>query len=244
MMTRRNGLVALALVFLVAGGAAAMGVSGNGTVVEETRDVPGFERIDLTGVGTLVLRVGSRESLRVRTDENLMRHIETEVVGNRLRLRPEPGVTIRNVTELTYTVTVTSLRAVTLSGAAEVRNEGRSIGADSFELRISGNGEADLSLEAGDLGLSISGAGEVRLRGSAERGDIEISGSGTVEARQLSLRRADVRVSGAGDVELSVTERLDVRVTGAGTVRYYGSPRVDSSVSGAGNVVSAGEDKE
>ena len=243
-MTRRNSLVALAMVFLVAGGAAAMGVSGNGTVVEETRAVSGFERVDLSGVGTLVLRIGSTESVRVRTDENLMRHIETEVVGNRLRLRPEPGVTIRNVTELTYTVTVRSLRAVTLSGAAEVRNEGRSIGADSFDLQISGDGEADLSLDVRELDLSISGAGDVRLRGTAEGGTIEISGSGGVEARELSLQRAEVRVSGAGDVELSVTERLDVRVTGAGTVRYYGSPRVDSSVSGAGNVVSAGEGEE
>ena len=61
-------------------------VRGSGDIVKESRDVDGFDRIVVTGAGTVIITQGGSESLTIETDDNLMEYIETEVSGNTLEI--------------------------------------------------------------------------------------------------------------------------------------------------------------
>jgi hypothetical protein len=65
-------------------------IEGSGNVESESRDVSGFDEVDLRGVGNLSIRQTGSESLSVEAEDNVLPKITTEVVNGRLILSPSP----------------------------------------------------------------------------------------------------------------------------------------------------------
>ena len=69
--------------------------NGSGNVTSESRDVSGFDEVELRGVGNLSIRQTGSESLSVEAEEDVLPKIRTEVVNNRLIIGPEPNASIQ-----------------------------------------------------------------------------------------------------------------------------------------------------
>ncbi|OGO16907.1 MAG: hypothetical protein A2Z14_01960 [Chloroflexi bacterium RBG_16_48_8] len=54
-------------------------IQGSRNIITEARDVGGFNRIELEGMGKVILTQGEEESLTIEADDNLMEYITTEV---------------------------------------------------------------------------------------------------------------------------------------------------------------------
>jgi hypothetical protein len=195
-------------------------VRGSGEVVTENRPVSNFERIDMSGLGELIIIQDGTESLSIEGDDNLMEHLEIGVEGRTLKLGFKPGLNVVSVTRLVYTVHVAELNA----------------------LSISGSGEADIvELASERLKLDVSGSGNIQVDYlAADEVDVEISGSGHV-GDDMCSETVDVEVSGSGEATVCATDFLDATVSGSGSIRYYGSPSVTSSTSGTGTVTGLGD---
>jgi hypothetical protein len=191
--------------------------SGKGTtnVAEESRDVEGFDEVELRGIGNLSIEQTGSESLTVEAEEDVLPKLTTEVVNDRLIIGPKPGTTIRTTAPINYTLTVEALDALEVSGSGDVEAEG-------------------ISTER--LAVTIGGAGNVKAGGEADKQEIDISGSGAYRAENLNSREAKISVSGAGSAIVNVSEELDADVSGVGSVEYIGDPTVEQDVSGAGRV--------
>ena len=186
----------------------------NGTAKTETREVNAFERVAVAGGYQLTIEVGKPTRLEIRTDEDMLPLVVTEVVGDQLKIRSQKGP--RSSGSVEVAVATPRLTELRISGAVT----GRVSGVDSgrFKLDISGAGSLDVQGKTGDLSLTISGAGRVRARG-------------------LEAKRATVRSSGAGSVQVFASEALDINLSGVGSVRYFGKPDdIKRSVSGLGSV--------
>jgi hypothetical protein len=191
-------------------------VVGFGRAVTETRTVAaGFDRVVLSGVGTVDVRVGEAESLAVRADENVLPHLLTRVRGRDLELAVEPGVRLEPVGGVAYTVTVPRLSGLRVDGAGQLRATG--LRGDALEVRV-------------------AGAGSVVLDGEVDTQDVLIAGVGRYDAGALRSRAAVVTVQGAGWASVDAREELRTRIDGAGTVQYRGEPRVQREVHGVGVV--------
>jgi predicted small secreted protein len=245
-MMKRSVLV-VSLILVVALGATACyfpglnSVRGNGRVVEENRDVHGFEGISLGGIGDLHIEVGSSEGLRIVAEENLMRHIESDVRGDILHIKTRTGVNLRPTESIDYYLTVTNLQSITLSGLGRI--DAPALEATAFEVDISGAGDIQIAeLNADRLDVAISGLGGLDIDGGyAERQHITISGSGNCTTRELESQEANVRISGLGSATVWASDRLDAAISGSGSVRYVGNPQISQSISGLGSVRPASE---
>jgi len=58
-----------------------------GSEVEESRDVSGFSKVDLSGCGNIFLTQGDEESLKIEAKEKLMEYIITEVSNDTLYIK-------------------------------------------------------------------------------------------------------------------------------------------------------------
>lgn len=67
---------------LVAAGAGCAVVRGSGNVVTEQRQVSGFNCIDLSGSGKLIIAQGSSEGLTIEAEDNIIGRIETSVISS------------------------------------------------------------------------------------------------------------------------------------------------------------------
>jgi hypothetical protein len=201
------------LLSLVVGACSIVGERGSGTMATETRDVNGFDEIDLSGSGTVLVAVTGAESLTVEAEDNILSLLTTEVRNGTLVLGTKQNISPTR--EIVYTITVVSLEAVTVSGSGSVT--ATNIDADAFNVHI-------------------SGSGTVMPEGVSESLDLSISGSGVFEGEALLSATGTVSVSGSGDAVVNVTDDLDVKVSGSGNVEYFGDPGVSVSISGSGNV--------
>ena len=215
-------------------------VRGSGNVITESRTVAGFNAIELSGIGTLIIEQSDRESLEITAEDNLMRHIQSEVSGSRLQLGGEDFVNLRPTRDIIYRLKVKNLRQIESSGLGKV--EMKNLETDDLAVEISGNGRVSLEkLQATTLTLEISGLGDVSINGKVKSQQIEISGAGNYKAPNLASETAIVDISGTGTAILWVTKQLDLDLSGAGTIHFYGSPMINSDISGSGVVKNLGD---
>lgn len=216
-------------------------VRGSGNVITETRDVAGFDRITMSGIGTLYIEQGDEESLVIEAEDNILSYLESNVRASTLELGVQtPGLNLRPTERIEYHLTVINLREVEASGTADIIID--SMVSEDFEIEISGIGDVTVnSLTADSVRTDVSGAGDVYLAGTVVDQEIHLSGIGDYEAGDLQSETAELEMSGSGSAEVWVTESLDVRISGIGNVRYYGSPLVQQQISGLGKLTQLGE---
>jgi hypothetical protein len=189
--------------------------NGAASVASESRDVSGFDEVELRGVGNLSIEQTGGESLTVEAEEDILPKLMTEVVNGRLIIGPEPGTTVRADEQINYELTVENLNALEVSGAASVEADG---------------------IDTDRLAVTVGGAGTITTGGDADEQEVSVSGSGVYRAEDLESREAKISVAGAGSAVVNASEGLEADVSGAGSVEYVGDPTVERDVSGAGRI--------
>jgi hypothetical protein len=212
-------------------------IRGSGNVKTESRDVHGFDRVDLSGVGTLTITQGSTEALSIQAEDNLLPVLRSDVEGGTLVLGSREAIDATK--PIRYDLTLKSLTSLLVSGAGQA--EAPSLRSDQLELRVSGVGQVHVAqLTASSLTVDISGSGQVEAAGQAPKQTVTISGTGAYEGAGMSSQQATVNVSGSGHSAVKVSDHLSATISGTGQVTYSGSPTVDQHVSGVGRVVHSG----
>lgn len=239
----RRLLIVPSLALLLAGCEIQMGpvevVQGSGKVKTESREIHGFDRVRVTGIGTLTITQGATEALTVEAEDNLLPRLRSEVQNGTLLLSTSHGTSMQPTKPIRYDLTMKQLRAIDLTGAPNASADG--LTADQLALDLSGAGRMNLAhVTTGSLTVHMSGAGQVTVSGQTPQQTVSLSGAGRYQASDLASERATVDVSGAGSCAVKVSDHLAVTLSGAGEVTYTGSPAVDENVTGVGRVTRSG----
>lgn len=189
-------------------------ITGSGNIVEERREVSGFNQIEITGSGDLIVEQSGEESLLVIADDNLLPVLTSEVAGRRLILGTRSNTSIMNG-KIEYHVTVKSLEGLEITGSS-----------DTMIHKLDGD----------QLDIQISGSGSVTGDGSVNKLNIEISGSGDYDGAAITSQDATVSLSGSGSVLVNASQTLSADISGSGDVVYIGNPNVQQSISGSGSI--------
>jgi hypothetical protein len=220
-MMRMINACVFAVPVLVAGllGSSACmagGTTGSGRVRSESRNVAGFDSIELRGEGRLTIRQTGVESLTIATDNNVLPLVHSDVGGGVLSLGPESTGMVR-VTQLSYTLTVKTLKGISVHGDASVSVAG---------------------IHTPSLAVTMDGDSSLQVAGQAQSQDVTINGSGRYDASGLVNRTANVSINGAGNAVVNVSDRLGTSVNPAAGVQYIGHPTVTNT--GLGRVARRG----
>ena len=212
---------------------------GNGSIVTEDRSIDEFSKLKVSGSFRVVLTSDRTKELSIKTDENLMDYIITEVKDGSLVIKMKNNYYLKpsNHKAIAVEVPLYSLREIALSGSGSIRSE-ELIKTDQLEMKMSGSGKIIVGVAADDVEAILSGSGRIELNGSSANFEAVLSGSGSIKAKELETEEGEFTVSGSGRIEANVSDELEARVSGSGSVRYGGtsSTRVQSKVSGSGSV--------
>ncbi|MFL6588754.1 MAG: head GIN domain-containing protein [Chthoniobacterales bacterium] len=194
------------------GGCHWSGIRGNGHIVTDNRPVQDFTGVEAEGSFEIEWVRGA-SSCTIRTDENLLRHIQSSVDGSKLRLEwdgrlnPTHGVKVK--------ISSGNLNGARLTGA--VRLTARSLAGQGFYL-------------------DGTGATRVTADGTVNELMATMTGASRLDAESLQVKTAELAISGAGKAEVSASQILKVAISGAGKVTYHGDPTIEQRISGAGSV--------
>ncbi len=232
-------LAASALILMACSFGSLGMVRGSGDVMTETRDVSGFDRVEVHDGGSLHLVQGDTEALKIEAEDNIMPYLTSRVVNNTLILEFDDSARKGFMTTrpINYYLTMKEIRGLAISGGGDI--EASEITTSDLDTNISGGGNLDIDTLAADrLEAHISGGGDIRIKdGVVEEQDVHVSGGGKYDASDVQSQTVTASVSGGGDLIVRVKESLDVNVSGGGSVYYYGNPSVNSSISGGGDVI-------
>ena len=207
--------VALLYTFDVFGGSSNSTTDGSGVPATQVRDVAAFQSVDLAGSNNVVIRVGEKQSVVVRADDNLLDRVTTEVRSGQLVIANTPGG-LTTKSPMSVEVSVPTLNVLMLTGSGNIVVDG---------------------IEADSLKVTLPGSGTLTGSGSATRLDVTVSGSGTVQFTQLVANDVRAVVGGSGSIFITATNSLDASVSGSGAILYTGNPQdVTKSITGTGAI--------
>lgn len=206
----------LAVLAVFVSGCSEEGINGKGPVVEENRMVDDFSSLYLQIPAKLYVYNGTEQSVRIRTNQNLLSRIETTVVNGELRIETIPDVWIRNVNVLEVYITSDQVSGFTINGSGLIKIED--------------------CLDVDNASFEVNGSGDIYACGVTEILSVRINGSGKFSGFDLQSSVAEVQITGSGDIQTTVSQALEATISGSGNVEYKGSPQITTQITGSGNV--------
>jgi hypothetical protein len=213
-------------------------VVGSGTIVQETRSVTGATGVNMGSVADLTIEQGAPEELILKTDDNLLALILTDVQGGILVISNAPGFDLQPSQTMEANLTLSSIDSITLSGVGGITVP--DLTTTQLELTLSGVGGIDIfNLDAQTSDVLIRGIGDISVDGQVDDQLITLTlGSiGDYDAGNLISASVDVEIAGGGSATVRVSTTLKANITGSGSVFYHGSPVVTRTGNGSGSVV-------
>ena len=213
------------------------GISGNGNVEEESRDVSGFSGVHAsTGIDVFISE-GDGFDVKVEADENLLEVILTELNGNMLVIKTD-RVNIRSAKSKKVYVTMPKLKELKISSAGDCKGM-TPFNCDDLKISISSAGDLKLDVEADRIDIDISSSGDATLTGRTGVLDASLSSAGDLQAFELIAGTVSVDVSSAGDARVFASEEISMNASSAGNIYYKGGAEiVHSRSSSAGDIIS------
>lgn len=202
-------------------------------LIDNSRQVSPFEKLELEGAFEIMLIQGDEESVFIDAPSDVNKEILTKVEGGTLHIYTEKG--FKSKAKIAITVYFKNLREIDCSGAIDLTG----MGPMKFEtLLVDASGACKIKMEltASKLNVDISGAGNTTLSGKVNTVSLDISGAGKYMASNLVADSYDIDVSGTGNAEINAAKQLGVEVSGTGNVRYSGDPKITKDISGTGQV--------
>lgn len=233
----------------------------------ETRNVGAFTKISFGFPGKLYLKQGSPQKIELEGDSDVLKEVETEVSGGRLRIGKEDKWFDWNSgsDKITVYITVPEIEGISVSGSGDVIGQSK-FRTDDLDLNVSGSGSLFIDVEArGDVDADVSGSGSVELKGQFRGFESDVSGSGRVQLSARIENTADFGISGSGRIMAAgsadavrarisgsgkvlaadfETNRCDVRISGSGDVEINVKDELEANISGSGSVSYRGTPKK
>ncbi len=211
-------------------------VAGSGVVVTESREVGSFDGVTISGEGTVVIVQADSPSVTVRSDDNLLPLITTEVSGSTLYLGKAPNAPDLDPTDgVRVQIAAPYVSSIGITGAGSISVS--DLKADRLVIRLSGAGSIEVSgLDANELSVDGSGAGSITVAGTTNSQVVMVTGAVAYEAAELESAVADIDTNSLATTVVRVRQQLDITLRGLGGVEYYGSPTVTSEITGSGQI--------
>jgi hypothetical protein len=209
-------VVALWLPVLVgdASRAAEPVIEGSGVAKTETRPIGSFRQVSVAGPFEVsVVRDGS-ETLTIRADDNLLKHVYAEIEGPALRIYTRRRLAPR--TPLAVAISAKDLDGFAATG--------------STNAALSAIASDDFAIEAG-------GAVNITAAGRCGAAAIALSGTATLDAANLICDSVEITINGVGEARVHASSAVAARINGVGKVVCYGNPRqVRREIMGIGSL--------
>ncbi|MBC7872698.1 MAG: DUF2807 domain-containing protein [Ferruginibacter sp.] len=193
-------------------------ISGNGSIVTESRNVNNFTGVSASGSTKVYINRGATFKVEVKGYSNLLPYYETRLVNNTLQLGYQQNVNIKNDNTEVF-ITLPVLHAISLFGSGDISTSGSFDGNTDFTASIAGSGNIHFS------------------NGTTENFTSSIAGSGNIYTLNMVAAKAEAIISGSGNTEITASNELKVKISGSGNVYYKGTPVINTIISGSGAVI-------
>lgn len=224
-------VVSFTIIICAFQGYSCVGGKEYGPIEKETRNVSGFDAINVSSGIDVYLTMGSGENVEVEAEEDLLEHLVTEVRGGTLKIYFEKSF-IWNKSAKVY-VEAKNINGISASGGSDVIGK-NILESRDLELKASGGSDIKLEVKTRSLDVDVSGGADIILSGLTDQLQANSSGGSDLRALELIAKRARLEASGGADIKVHVEDEIDARASGGADIAYRGNPEVINSKTSSG----------
>lgn len=212
---------------------------GSGIVVNETREVVSFSRINVTGPFEVSFIQGTASgNIQLEADDNLIGKVITVVEDQELKVYSSERVFSK---KLKIAVQMPNVEEVSLRSGAKFLSSGN-LQLERLKLVAEAGCLAKLDGFFEFLDIHASAGSEIIISGSAKELIAKAMAGAEVNALSLQSHIANVLASAGSSIKVMVEKELSVEVSSGSEVHYKGSPVIKSQhISSGGELRSLGE---
>ena len=198
-MKRIAFILAFAAIALTAVAGIKSSIKGNQKVTTEERTVDNFDAVSVSSGIDLYLTQGNTNSLKLEADENLMKHIRTEVKDGTLKIYSKE--TLRDAKSLKAHLTFKALKKISGSAGSDVFAE-NTLKADEMHVNMSSGSDLKMTLESPEAKFNMSSGSDAIVKYEGKVLTINASSGSDFEIDADELEELDLDMSSGSDVEL------------------------------------------
>ncbi len=210
-------------------------IKGNGNVVEQTRKIKDFSKIDVSRGMNVYISQGEVTKVVIKADENLLEAIETENEGEVLIIRATQN--IRNATSKKVYITVPNLEEIEASSGSNIFSETKLVFRD-LEVYSSSGSNVTLEINSEKTAFSSSSGSNIKLRGITNSFKAKASSGSNIKAEELSAENCEAKASSGSNIWITAKTDFSGDVSSGANIFVYGNPK-NSNIekSSGGNVI-------
>ncbi len=209
------------------------GKIGNGTVVEENREITSdFTEVHASeGIDVYVTQANDF-SISVEADENIVDLIGTEIKNGKLKIHA-----IENIGRATKKVFV-SLPEVTglLSSSGAHLTAQNAITAGNLLLDASSGAHLKAEATVDRLEIDASSGANIDISGNAIEVYVDGSSGSNVRGKNLMATECNAEASSGSNININVSKSLTANASSGGNISYSGDAEVTKNKSVSGSV--------
>jgi len=209
--------------------------TGSGNIVTEKRSVGTFASLNVSSAFEVEVKIGPAEDIRVEADDNIIKHIRTEVSGNTLIIKTENLHSINNA-HMKVFITMPALNDINASASANVRVLDVIKGNGKLNFDASSSADIEAEVEAPEVEAEASSSGTVKLSGKTKNYKAQASSGANIKTADLLSENTDVSVSSGADAQVYASVSLTADASSGGSVNYRGAGSIKKSESSGGSV--------
>ena len=192
---------------------------GTKKIVFQERIIPTYSQIEVLGNADIVLTEGNVGQIRVKTSENALPYVTTEVKEGVLVIKLN-HYGVNYVPKLKIYVPIDeTFNKRTIAGKGDIISD------------------KDYSLQLHSLEVVIKGQGYVQLQGKTDELKVNTLGSGNFQGKEFHAHKATLSISGTGHIDTFVTEKIQAKIIGYGHIAIFGNPpQRDTNIKGSGKI--------
>ncbi len=209
-----------------ASGCGANLVVGSGRIVEESRTIGAFSKVEVSDGLRLIVETGPAAPLVIEGDDNLLPLIVTEVRGDTLVVEVPPGTSLQTSHGIRARATSEGLIAANMSGGSLLR--AAELRGDDLTVDASGGSVVELTDVVAGRSLKISSSGGSTLSVAGVAPEMELNGSGgtVFRAEALAVGGLKVNLSGGSVAKVKVDGRVDGALSGGSILTVLGDTTI------------------
>lgn len=212
------------------------GIKGEGESVTESRQISGFNALDLSIDANVSYTQDSVYRLEITGQKNILSVMDVKVEGGELIIDFKRNVW--NYNTLGIIIHSPGMNRMIMSGSGNINVE-NTIQGNSLELHVSGSGDISIpTVSVQSLTARISGSGNIKIgQGSCVSETMNVSGAGNINTEFVAAEQGDIKISGSGNATINASKTLYVDISGSGNVKYRGQPKITTKMSGSGELI-------
>ena len=209
------------------------GVTGNGDVVEESRDITDpFTAVSASEGLDVYVTQGADFKIRIEADENVIDLIGTDIQDGKLKVHAIEN--IGRATKKIY-ISMPEVTALEANSGADLIGEGL-IESDKISLDSSSGAGLKVEVVADQIDAKSSSGADIRLGGRANLLYADASSGSDIKAVDLEAKICRANASSGADIRINVSEELTADASSGADIGYSGNPKVDTRKSASGSV--------